>query len=212
MLYSERNLEMSITQNSKLKTQNFFVSLCLCGIILTAGCQEKQKVVSAPTETKAPAKSNAKLTDEVAQLTKQVEGLMGLNKEARTEALSTLKAVELLSKSGLYPNDTTKKKDKLVVYLKPIDDVGDVIKAAGEVDVELWNLNAKPENAMLAQWKIVPEELKKRWTSSLMSTHYKLQFDAASALAGTEKELTLKMQFTDYLTGRVFKSQLVINR
>ena len=202
---------MSITKNSKLKTQNFFVSLCLCGIIVCAGCQEKQKAEST-TETKAPAKSNAKLSDEVAQLTKQLEGLMGINKEARTSALSTLTAVELLSKSGLYTNDTTKKKDKLVVYLKPIDDMGDVTKAAGEVNVELWDLNAKPENAMLAQWKVTPEELKKKWTSSLMSTHYKLDFDAGDKLAGKEKELTLKTQFTDYLTGKVFKSQLVINK
>jgi hypothetical protein len=180
-----------------------------------AGCQEKQKAETpkaALAETKAPAKSTAKLSDEVAQLTKQVEGLMGINKEARTAALSTLKAVELSSKSGLYTNDKTKKKDRLVVYLKPIDDMGDAVKAAGEVNVELWNLNAKPENAMVAQWKVTPEELKKKWTSSLMSTHYKLDFDVSSKLLGKEKELTLKTQFTDYLTGKVFKSQLVINK
>ncbi|MCE5340079.1 MAG: hypothetical protein LLF92_02995 [Planctomycetaceae bacterium] len=201
---------MAITKNSKFKIIFCLLTSVFC-ILPFAGCQEKQKAEST-TETKAPAKSNAKLSDEVAQLTKQVEGLMGINKEARTSALSTLNAVELLSKSGLYTNDTTKKKDRLVVYLKPIDDMGDAVKAAGEVNVELWNLNAKPENAMLAQWKVTPEELKKKWTSSLMSTHYKLDFDAGDKLAGKEKELTLKTQFTDYLTGKVFKSQLVINK
>lgn len=200
------------TQNTEFRRRNCFVFLFVLNLIFSVGCQEKQKIEPAASQTKAPEKSVAKLSEEVAQLTKQVESLMGLNKEARTAALSTLKAVELSAKSNLYTNDTTKKKDKLVVYLKPIDDMGDAVKAAGEVNVELWNLNAKPENAMLAQWKVAPEELKTKWTSSLMSTHYKLDFDVSDKLTGKEKELTLKTQFTDYLTGRVFNSQLVINK
>jgi len=200
---------------SKIKYQNFFVSLCLCGIIICAGCQEKQKADKQQTIAKKEIKdtnSPVKLSAEVERLKKQVESLMGINKEARTAALSTLSAVELSSKTALYTNEQTKKKDKLVVYLRPIDDMGDVVKAAGAVDVELWNLNAKPESALIGQWKVEPEELKKYWTSSLMSSHYKLQFDLGSKLTGSEKELTIKTQFTDYLTGKVFKAQKVVNK
>ena len=191
--------------------------LCVCGIVLFAGCQEKQKTSSqkAVIAEQKPAQdtnSPAKLADEIAQLKKQVEGLMGINKDARTEALSTLSAVEVTSRSGLYSNDTDKKKNRLVVYLKPIDDMGDVVKAAGTVDVELWNLNLPAQNAMLGQWKVVPEQLKKNWTGSMLTNYYKLQFDVASILTGEEKELTLKVQFTDYLTGKIFKSQRVINK
>ncbi|MEN6386985.1 MAG: hypothetical protein ABFD79_17535 [Phycisphaerales bacterium] len=227
---------MAITKNqiSKIKYQNcgicqrqelflfpFIFVLLILSMPFLSGCQEKQKTekqakaqLTSQNEVKETKQttSTAKLSAEVNQLKKQVESLMGLNKEARTEALSTLSAVQITERSGLYENEQTKKKDKLVVYLRPIDDIGDVVKAAGTVEIELWNLNAKPENAMVAQWKVSPEELKKKWTSSLLSNHYKLEFDTGSILTGQEKELTLKVQFTDYLTGKVFKSQLVINK
>jgi hypothetical protein len=204
----------------RIRNSDIITVICICGVILFAGCEGKQKseTKKAPLEETKQTKqikdtnSPAKLSAEVNQLKKQVETLMGLNKEARAEALSTLSAVQISERSGLYANDETKKKDKLVVYLKPIDDMGDVVKAAGAVDIELWNLNLKPENAMIGQWKISPEELKKKWTSSLLSSHYKLQFNLGPVLTGKEKELTLKVQFTDYLTGKVFKSQIVINK
>jgi hypothetical protein len=209
------------TKNIEHRTQNYFIFLCVFSLILFAGCEGKQKAEKQKVENTSvtttqkeikDTNSPAKLSAEVERLKKQVESLMGINKEARTAALSTLSAVELSAKTGLYTNEQTKKKDKLVVYLKPIDDMGDVIKAPGAVDIELWNLNAKPESALIGQWQVGPEELKKYWTSSLMSSHYKLQFDLGSKLAGSEKELTLKTQFTDYLTGKVFKSQMVINK
>jgi hypothetical protein len=204
----------------RIWNSNIIAVICICGVILFAGCQGKQKTepqkapLQETKQTKEIKESNspAKLSAEITQLKKQVETLMGLNKEARTEALSTLSAVKISDRSGLYTNDETKKKDKLIVYLRPIDDMGDVVKAAGSADVELWNLNAKPENSLIGQWKITPQELKKKWTSSLLSNHYKLQFNLGSALTGKEKELTLKTQFTDYLTGKVFKSQMVINK
>lgn len=195
----------------------FITALCICNIVLFAGCdgiQKKETPKPVVSEKKAARDANSpvKLKEENARLKQQVETLMGLDKQVRTAALSTLNGIEITNRSGLYPNQETKKKDRLVVYLKPIDDMGDVVKAAGEVQVELWNLNAKPENAMLGQWKLSPEELKKKWVSSLMSTQYKLEFDVAPMLKGNEKELTVKVQFTDYLTGKIFKGQAVINK
>lgn len=197
-----------------MRIQNLIVVLSVCGIILIAGCQEKQKKEAGKDSIAGQKETNespVKLTEEITLLKKQLEGLMGINKQARTEALSTLSSVELTDRSDLYSKGEDKKKNTLIVFLKPIDDMGDVVKAAGAVEVELWNLNLPPENAMLEKWKIEPEELKKTWTSSLMSTYYKLQFDVGSILTGSEKELTLKVQFTDYLTGKIFKGQKVIN-
>ncbi|OQA03393.1 MAG: hypothetical protein BWY69_00491 [Planctomycetes bacterium ADurb.Bin401] len=202
------------TQNSELGTQNFVAALCACVIIFLGGCRQQQKIEDQKpiAEQKEAKESPAKLSAEIEQLKKQVESLMGINKQARTEALSTLSTVEVTNRSDLYDKDDDKKRETLVVYLKPIDDMGDTVKATGSVDIELWNLNAPSENATLGQWKIEPEELKKYWTSSLMSTHYKLQFDIGPKLTGKEKELTLKVKFTDYLTGKVFTGQKVINK
>lgn len=200
----------------KIRFHWFYFSFLILTSLLV-GCQKEQKTEGekAAVEAKKEIKdtnSPAKLSAEIEQLKKQVESLMGINKQARTEALSTLSTVEVTNRSDLYDKDDDKKRETLVVYLKPIDDMGDVVKATGSVEVELWNLNAPSQDATLGQWKIEPEELKKYWTSSLMSTHYKLQFDIGPKLTGEEKELTLKVKFTDYLTGKVFTGQKVINK
>jgi len=225
-------LRKAKTQNSELnpidslrRTQNFFVSLCLCGcILLFAGCQEKAKspkskgskpLVGVKSERSEVSvkRENEKLKAENQQLKEQLETLMGINKPARIEAISAVSAIQLTNRCGIYDkskdgNDTNKK--TLVVYLRPIDDMGDVLKAAGAVKIELWNLNAKPSEALLKSWQIEPKDLKKNWSGSLLTSYYKLRFDVASILTGKEKEITLKVEFTDYLTGRILKEQRVI--
>jgi hypothetical protein len=88
--------------------------------------------------------------------------------------------------------------------------MGDVLKAAGAVKIELWNLNAKPAESLLSSWQIEPKELKKKWSGSLLTSYYKLPFDVNSILTDKEKELTLRVEFTDYLTGKILKEQRVI--
>ncbi|MGD0785318.1 MAG: hypothetical protein ABR969_05850 [Sedimentisphaerales bacterium] len=224
----------------KIKTcQMSFV--ILLSLLLVCGCEEKKQIKTAkqpPVLKQKAVKANQKSTKssgkagrvkqksaedmnspsncarvaaENKQLKEKLETLMGIDKPARIEALSTITAIEITSRSGLYDKNKDKKNDTLIVYLKPIDDMGDVIKAAGAVDVELWNLNAKPQEALLKSWVIEPKELKKNWSGSLMTCYYKLQFDVNSVLTGKEKDLTLKAQFTDYLTGKVLKGQKVIN-
>jgi hypothetical protein len=212
------------------------MSLCLCGcILLFAGCQEKAKSPkskgSRPLVGTKPAVSevtlkreNEKLKEQNQQLKEQLETLMGINKPARIEAVSAVSSIELTNRCGIYDkssavrrpqaedsNDTGKKKI-LVVYLRPIDDMGDVLKAAGAVKIELWNLNAKPSESLLKSWQIEPKDLKKNWSGSLLTSYYKLRFDVDSILTGKEKELTLKVEFTDYLTGKILKEQRVIKQ
>ena len=219
----------------KIKTcQTSFI--ILLSLLLVCGCEEKKQIKTAKqppalkqkevkanqksTKTQVKQKSTedmnsagnrARLAAENKQLKEQLETLMGIDKPARIEALSTITSIEITSRSGLYDKNKDNKKEMLIVYLRPIDDMGDVIKAAGAVDIELWNLNAKPQEALLKSWAIEPKELKKNWSGSLMTCYYKLQFDVNSILTGKEKDLTLKAQFTDYLTGKVLKGQQVIN-
>jgi outer membrane murein-binding lipoprotein Lpp len=220
------------TQNSEFRIQNFIVPLCLCGILFFAGCEEKKKINTSAEKPKvlsqketqksqkaAPASqketkdanSTRKLTAEVEQLKKQLEGLMGINKQARIEAISTITSIDVTSRSNLYDKNNDKKKEMLVVYLRPIDDMGDCIKAAGAAEVQLWNLSAESNDALLKSWKIEPKELRGKWSGSLLTSYYKLQFDVSDIPGGKEKDLTLKVQFTDYLTGKVLKAQRVIN-
>ncbi len=187
--------------------------------LLFGGCQEKSKIkktrqkpgIAGQKVVVEDTNSARKLAAENKQLKEQINTLLGLGKPARAEALSTLNAIEITNRSNLYDKNNDKKKETLVVYMRPIDDMGDVVKAAGAVVVQLWDLNADPNEALLAAWRIEPKDLKKSWSGSLLTSYYKLQFNAGAILKGKEKDLTLKAEFTDYLTGKVLKAQRVIN-
>jgi hypothetical protein len=193
----------------------------LLSFLLVCGCQEKAKspksksLVGAKAEQSEVSlkRENEELKAENKQLKEHLETLAGIDKQVRIEALSTVSSIELANRCGIYEkakdsNEAGKK--TLIVYLKTIDDIGDVVKAAGAVKIELWNLNAKPAEALLGSWQVEPMELKKKWSGSLLTSYYKLPFDVSSVLSKKEKELTLKVEFTDYLTGNVFKEQRVI--
>jgi len=81
---------------------------------------------------------------------------------------------------------------------------------AGAVDVQLWDLNKTDSEALLDEWRVEPEELKKLWFATMITINYRLTFDVADKIESMEEPLTVKVTFTDYLTGKVFKEQKVI--
>jgi hypothetical protein len=81
---------------------------------------------------------------------------------------------------------------------------------AGSVDVQLWDLNKKGSEALLGQWQVKRSELKKLWFATLITINYRLTFDVGDKVEKFDEPLTVKVTFTDYLTGKVFKEQKVI--
>jgi hypothetical protein len=146
---------------------------------------------------------------ENAQLKQQAQTLSGLPEDVRLDSLYRLQTVRIHRYTSLLDENKDGKMDHLVVYLQPIDEQGDVIKAAGAVNVQLWDLNKPSGQALLGQWNVGPEELKKRWVSFLV-TDYRLTFKLPEEIANWERPLTVKVIFTDYLRGKVFNEQRVI--
>ena len=192
---------------------------CLIAFVLavTAGCGGTDK--GAPLQDKIQS-----LTDEKAQMQKQVEQtkaeneqlkkqnkvLAALPDKVKGENLSDIEEVKITRFTNLYDKDKDGQDEMLIVYLQPVDREGDVVKAPGEVDVELWDLEKEPGEAKLGDWQVKPNELKKLWFDAVMSTNYRLTFDVGEKTIDTTKPLTVKVAFTDYLTGKVFKDQYVI--
>ncbi len=144
------------------------------------------------------------------RLKKQLGVLTGLKPRVNFDELYDLRKVEITKYTNLYDKDKDGKKEKLIVYLKPTDAQGDVIKVAGTVDVQLWDLNKADNQALLGQWRIEPSKLKKLWFATMLTTNYRLTFGVADIIGDTEAPLTVKTTFTDYLTGRVYEEQKVI--
>jgi len=66
------------------------------------------------------------------------------------------------------------------------------------------------DSAMLGQWTVGDEELKGLWYATMMKINYRLTFDIAGVVKDFSQPLTVKVTFTDYLSGRTFSEQHVI--
>ena len=181
-------------------------------LVFVTGCQSPiEKEFNALKGEKKQLQSEMEQTkSENEQLKTQVQYLFGLKSETRLENLYTLKGIKITGYTGFYDRDKDGKKESLIVYVQPIDQQGDAIKIGGNVDVQLWNLNEKENRALLAEWHIPPEELKTLWVGSLLTYNYRLIFDVAEKIEGVKDPLTVKVTFTDYLTGKVFAEQKVV--
>ena len=144
------------------------------------------------------------------QLSKQIEVLAGLKPGVKLGNLYDLQGIKITRYTNLYDKDKDGTKETLIVYIQPIDEEGDVVKATGAVDVQLWDLNKKEGKALLGQWHIKPDELKKLWFATIITINYRLTFDVADQVKSFEEPLTVKVTFTDYLAGKVFTEQRVI--
>ena len=144
------------------------------------------------------------------QLRKQIQVLSGLKPEVKLENLYDLQKVKIHRYTNLYDKDKDGRNETLIVYIQPIDEEGDIVKATGAVDVQLWDLNKKEGEALLGQWHVKPSELKKLWFATIITINYRLTFEIADKVESFEEPLTVKVTFTDYLAGKVFTEQKVI--
>jgi hypothetical protein len=153
-------------------------------------------------------------------LTKQIDTLRterrGLERELEQfeaenfENIYQVERVEVTRYTNLYDKDKDGRDEKLIVYIQPIDEQGDIVKATGEVDVQLWDLDRAAGEALLAKWHVGPGQLQQSWSATLLAINYRLVFDVPDELDAIEGPLTVKVGFTDYLTGKVFKEQKTI--
>ncbi len=196
-----------------------FLSSVLCLLSFAAGCENANSIrtplveqIGNLTEQKKQLENQLEQTRaENKQLTKQMHVLSGLPEEVKGDNLYRLEIIKIGKYTGFFDKDDDGTKEKLIVYIQPIDEEGDIIKATGAVDVQLWDLDSSDaKQALLGQWHVEPIELKKLWFATLVTINYRLTFDIADKVQSFDEPLTVKVTFTDYLSGKVFKEQKVI--
>ncbi len=191
----------------------------LIGSLLTivAGCQTQSKKDSLADAINNLQNEKKQLTSQIQQekkgnqqLQKQIKNLAGIDTQLKFSNLYDIQRIKIHKYTNLYDKDKDGKLEKLIVYIQPIDAQGDIVKSPAFVDVQLWDLNTESEKALLAEWHIPPQELKKLWFATLITINYRLTFDIADKIENFQEPLTVKVIFTDLLTGKVFNEQRVI--
>ena len=152
------------------------------------------------------------LESENQQLTGQVKTLASLDEKVRLDVLNRLDTVKIGKRSGIFDKDKDGVCETLIVYISPHDDYGDPFKAAGGIDLELWDLDADVGKARLGRWELEPTDVKKLWSTNVITNYFRLAFDVGDVVNDEQGKLTVKMKFTDYLTGRMFEEVTTVEQ
>jgi hypothetical protein len=97
----------------------------------------------------------------------------------------------------------------LKVYVTPTDRTGDDLKAAGSFVVEAFDLTQPSGEVRVGRWEFDTAAARDAWRSFGLLYEYVLELPWQQA-PPRSSELTLRVTFTDALTGRTFAEQRVV--
>ena len=146
---------------------------------------------------------------QIEQLQVQIAGLRGLPVEEMAELIQ-VERIEFGRFTRAFDRDEDGFDDGIVVYLHTLDCEGDRIKTAGQVQLELWDLAEDQGNQKLGQWHFDITELGDYWLSGLGTYHFKFEQDWPEPVRPGNKNLTVKLTFSDALTGKIFEIQKLV--
>ena len=146
---------------------------------------------------------------QIEQLQVQIVQLRGLPVEEMADLIQVGR-IEFGRFTRALDRDQDGYDDGIVVYLNTLDREGDKIKSAGQVQLELWDLAEVEGNLKLGQWRFAVTELNAYWLSGPLTYHYKFERDWPEGMRSGNKNLTVKLTFSEALTGKVFEIQQLI--
>lgn len=120
----------------------------------------------------------------------------------RVDQLFTVHGIQLGRLTGVSPEGDLK------VYVTPTDESGQPIKAAGSFVVDAFDL-ARSDHPRIGHWEFPLEQARKNWVGQALLHCYVLALPWQGT-PGDHPQLTLRVVFTDALTGRVFETQKVV--
>jgi hypothetical protein len=193
-----------------------YALLAGCLLVYTPACDNLDSRAALERQIKTLGDEKTILEDQIdrekaenERLRGQIKTLAGIEETIEIEKILDLQKIRLGRYTNLYDKDRDGQYETLIVYIQPVDGSGDVVKAAGAVHVELWDLN-KPDGRLIGKWLVTAEELDKLWFATIITINYRLAFDIADNIKDKPNELVVKARFTDYLSGKVFKEQKII--
>ena len=183
-------------------------------LLVCVGCEDPGGIQAQGPERGVPQRrigqlerEQITLREENKTLRNQIKQLQRLGAK-RLELLNAPVKVQIERLSGGYNDDGVPGDDGVVVYIRPIDGEGDVIKATGDIQIQLWDLAGATDELLVGEYILDAEHALGRWYGKLMTHHYTVKCPWRSE-PPAHNEITIRVLFTDYLTGRVLSDQWV---
>lgn len=180
--------------------------------IVLAGCAGPAEEISLlKTELADLSSQDRRLRDTVAAqqatietLQQQNERLIGLGQD-RFDRIYRASRIEISRYSGGTDLDGTLGDEGLTIYLKLYDQDGHDFKAAGEIDVHVYDLQNREQPELIAHCHYDESQARELWYGRLMTYHYKLPC-LWQARPPTGRQITVTVTFLDTLTGHALRT------
>lgn len=187
-----------------------------CLVLAVGGCFNNQQKPSEIQLLRERVESLEEKNDELqelvvkqrTQIDQQSERIANLMEIAPDRLKRVLKVdrIELADRTGGFQEDDQPGDDGVRVFLRPIDQDGQLLKAAGEIVVEVYDL-ANPDGLQkLGAYEFSPEEAREVWHERLWTGHYTLECPWRLG-PPVHRELTIRVRFVELLTGLPFTAQ-----
>jgi hypothetical protein len=183
---------------------------------LLCGCTADRidRLMASQNENIALREENTRLTKELEQakvtIQNQSEQIANLNRlgPARFDELTKVGSVEFGRMTGGYNTDSRDGTDDGIdVYITPKDNKGHIIKVAGELQVQLFELTIPPR--LIGECSFTAKELDSKWASRFLANHYYVR--CPFKVTPTDKNITVQVKFIELLTGKSFVIQKMVS-
>lgn len=210
--------------NSQHPKRSFIWSLVI-GTSLVIG---HWSLVIFLTGCRSPDKVNVQLRKDKQQLEEQIAGLQQQLQAAnarvsgfeaqrgslptlpqdRLDKLFTVHGIKLGRLTGGDPSNDKGADEGLKVYLSPVDETGEALKATGAVEIEAFDLSLGGDNR-IGHWAIDSASLRARWRS--LGSFRTFVIECPWQKRPQHSKLAVKVTFHDELTGRVYEQIQEVN-
>lgn len=180
-----------------------------CTMVPKSQYNESQDQLAKSTAALGEARNEVKrLSEHVARQDERILSLLTLG-DKRLDKLNAVTSISLGNYTGAIASEGKDATDAVKVYLLPMDSDGAVVKAAGEVKIQLFDLAAPADQNLIGQCEYDVDEVRKHWASGFLTYHYSFVCPWKQGLRPHE-DLTVRVEFVDYLTGTHFTTQKVV--
>ena len=161
---------------------------------------------AARAEAKVAKQAAADAENESARKQKRIDTLLGIDPD-RLKKLYHPTTLKLGPYTGGTDLDGQPGHDGVKVYLRPIDQRGDTLKVAGTVTIQLYDL-AATDRKLVGQYEFDVDEVSKAFSGGFMAYHFTFTCPWKPA-PPKNAGITIRAEFTDYLTGKKLTAQKV---
>jgi hypothetical protein len=143
----------------------------------------------------------------VQELNRKLAAAQGVS-QTRLDTLFYPDQIVIDRLSGGYDDDGRPGDDGVVVYVRPLDRVGDALKTAGSIRVQVFDL-AEGEGRLIAECFVPAEQAGEIWYGKLLTYHFTVKCPWKSSPPAHD-ELTIRVTFENVMPPRVLTAQTVV--